>query len=83
MPNHNFFVYRVHKDDGVDVMSEYLRMKNVVVRQIIKKSDESSKFNSFKVVVVLSDSDRIVDAQLGLVVSTSGDGMKTDRDMTI
>ncbi len=49
MPNQDFFVYRVHKDDGVDVMSEYLRRKNVVVHEIIKKSHESSKFNSFKV----------------------------------
>ncbi len=56
-------MYRVYKDDGVDVMSEYLRKKNVVVHEIIKKSHESSKFNSFKVAVALSDADRVVDAQ--------------------
>ncbi len=55
MPNLDFFVYRVHKDGGVDVMSEYLRNKNVVVCEIIKKSHESSKFNTFKVAVVLND----------------------------
>ncbi len=55
MPNLDFFVYRLHNDGGVDVMSEYLRKKNVVVCEIIKKSNESSKFNSFQLEVVLSD----------------------------
>ncbi len=64
MPNQDFFVYRLHKDDRVDVMSEYIRKKNVIVHKIIKKSHESSKFNSFKAVVVLGDSNRVVDAQL-------------------
>ncbi len=63
MHNQNFFVYSVHKDDGVDVMFQYLRKKNVVVREIIKNSHESSKFNSFKVAVVLSDADRVANAQ--------------------
>ncbi len=63
MPSRDVFVYRVYKDDGVDVMSEYLRKKDVVVNEIIRKSNESSKFNSFKVAVVLSDADKVADAQ--------------------
>ncbi len=42
MSNDDLFVYRVNKDDGVDVMSEYLRWKNVVVHEIIKKIHEPS-----------------------------------------
>ncbi len=76
MPNQDFFVYRVHKDDGVDVMSEYLGKTDVVVCEISKKNHESSKFNSFKVAVMLMLSS-------GRMVFTSGDDVKTDRDMTI
>ncbi len=47
MPSRDFVVYRVYKDDDIDIMSDYLRKKNVIVRNITRMSQNAAKFNSF------------------------------------
>ena len=63
MPSRDFFVYRVHKDDGTAVMSDYLKKKNVIVRDITKMNHDAAKLNSFKTTVSLGDAGKVADAQ--------------------
>ena len=63
MPSRDIFIYRVHKDDGVDVMVDYIRKKGVSVRDITKMSHDAAKFNSFRIVVSSNDADKVLHAQ--------------------
>lgn len=63
MPNRDFFVYRVHKDDGVEKIRAFLNRKKLNLKNIELTSHESAKFNSFKVTVDPKDVDTITNAQ--------------------
>lgn len=63
MPSRDFFVYRVHKDDNEDVLTEHMRSKNVIPRNITIKSHASAKYNSFKVSVAADDVHTVLDAE--------------------
>ncbi len=63
MPSCDFVVYRVHKDNDIDIMSAYLRKKNVIVRDITRMSHDTAKFNSFKITASLCDAEKVGDAQ--------------------
>lgn len=60
-PDREFFVYRVHKDDGEDELKQYITSKDVDVRQLIKTSHDESKFNSFRLVVSQDDMEKVMD----------------------
>ena len=60
-PNRDFFVYRVHKDDGLDKIKIFLQSKRIKYRNVELTSHASSKFNSFKVAVDVNDTKTITD----------------------
>ena len=63
LPDRDFFVYRVHRDDGEKTMKDYIMKKNVNVRELEKTSHDDAKFNSFKLVVSKDDAEKVADPQ--------------------
>ena len=55
MPSRDFFVSRVHKDDGVEKIKTFLANRKVNLRDIKQTSHPESVCNSFKITVALSD----------------------------
>ena len=62
LPNRDFFVYRVHKEDGVDKIKAFLTSKKINVKEVELTSHLNAKFNSFKVTVDIKDADVITNA---------------------
>lgn len=60
-PSRDFFVYRVHKDDGLGKIKNFLQLKNIEFRNVELSSHPSSKFNSYKVAVSIDDAKFISD----------------------
>ena len=63
LPGRDFFVYRVHKDDGDTELSEYIKKKGVDVRALTKTNHHEAKFNSFKLAVSMEDAAKVTDPQ--------------------
>lgn len=63
-PNHDFFVYRVHKDDGVKQLHEYLTGKNIEVVNLQKISHEDTKFNSFHLSISIDHTANVLDSNV-------------------
>lgn len=63
MPSRHFFVYRVHRDDGVCELTNYIMQKGITIRELTKTSHTESKFNSFKLIVSKDDADKVNDSQ--------------------
>ena len=61
LPVRDFFVSRVHKDDGVEQMRNFLQGKDIEVRDVVLKSANDAKFNSFKLSVSVDDADKVMD----------------------
>ncbi len=58
-----FVVYKVHKDNDIDIMSDYFRKKNVIVRNITRMSHDAAKFKSFKITVSFGGAEKVADSQ--------------------
>ena len=61
-PNRDFFVYRVHKDDGEKQLHEYLTGKNIEVVNLEKISHEDAKFNSFHLSISIDYAATVLDS---------------------
>ncbi len=64
LPNRNFFISRIHKDDGLDVMRQYIRSKRVVIKDFVQTIHADSVFNSFKLSVVVTDVEKVRDPSM-------------------
>jgi hypothetical protein len=63
MPSRDFFIYRVHKDDGAKELTDYLSKNGVTVRVLNIKSHDEAKYNSFKLSVSTDDAVKVNDPQ--------------------
>ena len=59
-PTWHYFVYKVHQDDGVDEVREYVEKQNVAVADLVKTSHNEAKYNSFKLSVSKDFADTIL-----------------------
>ncbi len=64
LPNRDFFISRIHKDDGLDVTRQYIRSKRVVIKELVQTSHADSMFNSFKLSVAVTDVEKVRDPSL-------------------
>ena len=60
LPSRDFFIYRVDKITGEADIAEYLHEKDIQARNIIKLSKDESMFNSFKLTVSISDTEKVM-----------------------
>ena len=51
LPVRDFFISRVHKDDGVEQLRNFLTSKGIETRDVVLSSIDDAKFNSFKLSV--------------------------------
>ncbi len=61
LPNRDFFISRIHKDDGLEVMRQYIRSKGVVIKDFVQTSHVDSVFNPFILSVVITDVEKVRD----------------------
>ena len=61
-PSRDFFVYRVHKDDGEKQLQDYLIGKKVEVVSLLKISHNNAKFNSFHLVISKNHAPTVLDS---------------------
>jgi hypothetical protein len=61
MPSRDFFIYRIHKDDGVKELTEFLSKNNVMMSELVVKSHSESKYDSFKLSVSTEDAAKVND----------------------
>ena len=61
LPVRDIFVSRVHKDDGVEQMRNFLQGKDIKVCDVVLKSANDAKFKSFKLSVSVDDVDKVMD----------------------
>jgi hypothetical protein len=59
LPSRDFFVSRVHKDDGIDKIRTFLHSRKVNLRDIRLTSHPNAVCNSFKITVTLTDAEVI------------------------
>ncbi len=64
LPNRDFFISRIHKDDGLEVMRQYIRSKRVVIKDCVQTIHADSVFNSFKLSVVVTDVEKVRDPSM-------------------
>ncbi len=64
LPQRDFFLSRVHKDDGLEVMEQYIKNKGITCKDLRLTSHVDSLFNSFKLSVVVTDASKIRDPGL-------------------
>ncbi len=64
LPNRDFFISRIHKDDGLEVMRQYIRSEGVVIKDLAQTSHADSVFNSFKLSVVVTDVQKVRDPSM-------------------
>ena len=57
LPVRDFFISRVHKDDGVQQLRDFLQTNDIAVRDVVLRSYADAKFNSFKLSVSADDAD--------------------------
>ena len=60
----DFFIYRVHKSDGVSEVGEYITRKGVYFRKLTKASSDNAKLNSFKLTISVDDLIKVKDPLL-------------------
>ena len=60
LPVRDFFVSIVHKDDGVEQMRNFLHGKDIEDCDVVLKSANDAKFNSFKLSVSVDDADKVM-----------------------
>ena len=62
MPTWHFFVYKVHKDDNVDEVREFVQKQDVIVSDLAKTSHNESKYNSFKLSISKEFAEKVLNA---------------------
>lgn len=62
-PDRDLFVYRVHKENTLEKLKDFITSRNVPVRNIERTSHNESKYNSFKLTVSADDIGRVLDPQ--------------------
>ena len=61
LPVRDFFISRVHKDDGVEQLRDFLISKGIETRGVVLSSIGDAKFNSFKLSVSVDDAEKVMD----------------------
>ncbi len=61
-PSRDFFIWRVHKDIGVEEMDQYIKDKGVHCRELVKTSHDDSVNGSYKLTVAFSDAEKVIDS---------------------
>ena len=61
LPVRDFFISRVHKDDGVEQLRDFLTSKGIETRDVVLTSIGDAKFNSFKLSVSVDDAEKVMD----------------------
>ncbi len=67
-PSRYFFIWRIHKDIGVEEMGQYIKDKSVHCRELVKTSHDDSLNGSFKLTVVFNDAEKVIDSSFCPVV---------------
>ena len=62
-PSRDLFVYRVEKDTAESEIKDYLEDHSIEARGVEKKSNPEAKYDSFRVEVNVTDSQKLLDAQ--------------------
>ena len=61
LPSRDVFIARVHKDDGVVEMENFIKAKGITPRNLTLVCHEESKFNSFRLTVSVEDMVKVMD----------------------
>ena len=61
LPVRDFFIPRVHKDDGVEQLRDFLTSKGIETPDVVLSSIGDAKFNSFKLSVSVDDAEKVMD----------------------
>lgn len=64
MPLRDFFVYRVHCEDGTEEIKRFLISNDIEAVKIEQKNVSGSKFNSFKISVKMDCAKKMMDADM-------------------
>jgi hypothetical protein len=64
LPSRDIFISRIHKNDGVNELDQFLKSKDVTPRELSLVCHEESKFNSFKLTVSADDVSKVLDAEM-------------------
>ncbi len=64
LPNRDFFISRIHKDDILEVMRQYIRSNGVVIKDLVQTSYADSVFKSSKLSVIVTDVEKVRDPSM-------------------